>query len=206
MSLLSLCAVSFEYSSDCRLFEAVSFSINPSDRLAVVGPNGAGKTTLLQLIAGVLDPVAGTIVRRRPLRIAIADQEVAASVATPLFDFVFEAQPALASLRASILALEQHLDDPAAANDYAARIDEYQQAGGYSAEASVTRILAGLGYSGSTLARDIGTLSGGERTRATLARALATDADLLILDEPTNHLDTSAREWLENELSARPTA
>jgi len=112
----------------------------------------------------------------------------------------------LAQIRAELRELEQRLSDPASASEYAVRINEYQQSGGFLAEGSITRTLSGLGYSPQDLDRDVQSLSGGERTRAALARALSMDAELLVLDEPTNHLDIAAREWLEASLAARSTA
>jgi ATP-binding cassette subfamily F protein 3 len=202
MSLLALSELSFEYPSSPVLFENVSFSVNPADRVAVVGPNGSGKSTLLRLIAGNLEPSRGRIIRQRTLRIAVADQEISAGFRQTLFDFVFDALPSLAQLRAGIRELEQNLSDPASASEYASRIDEYQERGGFLAEAGVARTLGGLGYSRQDLDRNVQSLSGGERTRAGLARALSTEADLLILDEPTNHLDIAAREWLESSLAS----
>ena len=135
MSLLALSELSFEYLSGPVLFENVSFSVNPADRVAVVGPNGSGKSTLLQLIAGNLEPSHGRIIRQRTLRIAVADQEVPAELRQTLFEFVFSALPSLAQLRAGIRELEQHLADPSSAGEYASRIDEYQERGGFLAEA-----------------------------------------------------------------------
>lgn len=206
MSLLALSELAFEYVSGPVLFENVSFSIDPGDRLAVVGPNGSGKSTLLRLIAGSLEPAGGRIIRQRTLRIAVADQELPAVPRQTLFDLVFSALPSLAELRAGIGELEQRLSDPAIAAEYAGRISEYQERGGFLAEAGVTRTLSGLGYSPRDFDRDVQSLSGGERTRAGLARALSMEADLLILDEPTNHLDMAAREWLEASLASRGTA
>lgn len=206
MSLLSLCDISFEYSSASRLFEGVTFSVNPLDRVAIVGPNGAGKTTLLRLISGTLEPVGGRIVRRSPLRLATADQEIHAGSSRFLFDFAFEAFGGLAVQRAAMHEMESRLDDPACACEYSVRVNEYQEAGGFAAEAAVARTLSGLGYLQSDYDRDIRTLSGGERNRAALARALSARSDLLILDEPTNHLDIAAREWLEGELRSRPAS
>ncbi|SPE22402.1 ABC transporter related [Candidatus Sulfopaludibacter sp. SbA3] len=206
MSLLALSELSFEYPSGPVLFENVSFSLNPSDRLAIVGPNGSGKSTLLRLIAGDLEPTRGRIIRQRTLRIAVADQEVPTGLRQSLFDFVFGALPSLAQLRAHLQELEQRLADPSSAAEYASRINEYQECGGFLAEAAVTRTLSGLGYSPPDLDRGVQSLSGGERTRAALARALSMEADLLVLDEPTNHLDIAAREWLETSLASRPAA
>jgi len=188
------------------LFENVSFSINPADRIAIVGPNGSGKSTLLRLIAGGLEPTRGRIVRQRGLRVAVADQDVSSAVPQTLFDFVFSALASLARLRAHIRELEQNLSDLSCADEYARLINDYQDHGGFLAEAAVARTLSGLGYSPRDLERDVQSLSGGERTRAGLARALSTEADLLVLDEPTNHLDIAARDWLEASLTSDPAA
>ena len=138
MSLLALSELSFEYPSGPVLFENVSFSVNPGDRVAVVGPNGSGKSTLLRLIAGNLEPARGQIIRHRTLAIAVADQEVPPGFRWNLFDFVFSAVSSLARLRASIRELEQHLSDPSSAGEYASQINEYQERGGFLAEARVT--------------------------------------------------------------------
>ncbi|HEV8037863.1 MAG TPA: ABC-F family ATP-binding cassette domain-containing protein [Bryobacteraceae bacterium] len=205
MSLLGVSELSFEYPSGPVLFENVSFPVNPADRVAIVGPNGSGKSTLLRLIAGDLAPTRGRIIRQRALRVAVADQEIQPGLHLTLFEFVFSALP-LAELRADLQQLEQRLSDPASASEYAARINEYQDQGGFLAEAAVTRTLSGLGYSEQDQDRDVQSLSGGERTRAALARALSLQADLLVLDEPTNHLDIAARGWLEASLASRAAA
>jgi len=205
MSLVSVSDVSFDYSGPV-LFEGVSFSVNPNDRVAIVGPNGAGKTTLLRLIAGQLQPARGTIVHRPDLTLAMSGQETAEHGGTTLFDFALCAVPPVARLRARIRDLENKLSDLSCANQYADRIGEYQEIGGFQAEAEVTRILTGLGFHRADLDRGLQSLSGGERTRAGLARALSMRPDLLILDEPTNHLDSAARDWLEANLASRTGA
>ena len=206
MSLLAVSGVSFAYACGSPLFEGASFSINPSDRIAIVGPNGAGKSTLLRLLAGDLEPSSGEMVRRDPLAVAVASQDIATAAASTLFDFVFDAVGPPAQLRNEIHRLESQLADPQYATEYATRIHEYGESGGYAAEAAVARILAGLGWPERDFNREIGTLSGGERARACLARALSFASDLLILDEPANHLDVAAREWLEGHLRSRQNA
>src|SRR5579871_6842742 len=206
MSLLSLCDVSFAYSCGPAVFAGASFSVNPADRIAVVGPNGAGKSTLLRLIAGELEPTGGQLIRRRPLVTAAADQGLLVGVTLTVFDFVFSALGPLAQLRTAMQKLEMGLSDEDSAFEYSGLISEYESQGGYLAEAAIVRILSGLGYAPEDFGRDIRTLSGGERSRATLARALSATSDLLILGEPTNHLDVAAREWLEMHLQSRNTA
>lgn len=206
MSLLSLSDVSFGYSSGPVLFEGLSFSIDPNERTAIVGPNGAGKSTLLQLLAGQLTPVRGTVARRRGLTIAIAEQDALPDARRTLFDYAFSIVPAMARLRERIGELESRLSELSCANRYAELVNQYEEGGGYAAEADLVRILSGLGFRSADFDRGITTLSGGERTRAALARALASRADLLILDEPSNHLDSGARQWLEQNLVSRTGA
>jgi ATPase subunit of ABC transporter with duplicated ATPase domains len=206
MSLLALSDVSFAYSSGYPLFEGASFSVNPTDRIAIVGPNGAGKSTLLHLLTGRLEPVRGEIIRRNPLIVSSVGQSVMIESASTLFDFVFDAVGAPAPLRKAIHELEGRLSDASCATEYATLINEYGECGGYTAEAAVARVLGGLGWQDHDFERPMRSLSGGERTRAALARALSLTSDLLILDEPTNHLDIAAREWLEDYLGNRQAA
>ena len=206
MSLLSLSNVSFGYACGATLFAGASFSIDPDDRVALAGPNGAGKSTLLGLIAGELDPISGEIARRRGLTIAAAGQETDLDVPRTLFEFTFAVRPVLAGLRNQIRHFEEQRSAAVSPIDYAALVNEYQKLSGYAAEADVERILSGLGFASSELSREVQSLSGGERMRAQLARALATPADLLILDEPTNHLDRQARDWLGDALRIRAGA
>lgn len=203
MSLVSVSEVAFQYTSGIPLFAGVTFSINPNDRIGVVGSNGAGKSTLLQLLCGRLTPTHGAIAIRRNLTISTAQQEVMDEADRTLFEFVFEARPTLASLRRQIHGLETNSLDPSSAIFYAHRVAEYEEIEGYAAEAATKRTLCSLGFRESELDIPLSRLSGGQRTRASIARALSSTADLLLLDEPTNHLDIYAREWLERELSSR---
>ena len=200
MSLLNVFGLSFRYPSTSELFRDATFAIEPGDCVAIVGANGAGKSTLLRILAGELEPGAGTIARRKDLRVAYAGQQGAAG-GSSLFDYVFSARPHLAGLRARLLCPQR--ESPC---DYAELVNEYEAAGGHAAEAHTERILGGLGFAPPEWELPPANLSGGQRTRAGLARALQAEADLLLLDEPTNHLDVSAREWLEEQLAARSGA
>jgi ATP-binding cassette subfamily F protein 3 len=197
MSLLNVSGLSFRYPSTIELFRDATFAIDEGDCLAVVGANGAGKSTLLDILRGELEPGGGSVARRKGLRVAHADQ-AGASGDRALFDYVFEARPHLAPLRARLLAPER--ETPCG---YAELVNEYEAAGGYAAEAATERILSGLGFAPTEWDLPPSSLSGGQRTRAGLARALHSNAELLLLDEPTNHLDIAAREWLEAQLAAR---
>ncbi|HWB97128.1 MAG TPA: ABC-F family ATP-binding cassette domain-containing protein [Bryobacteraceae bacterium] len=199
MSLLNVSGLAFAYPSTIELFCDATFAVDPSDRLALVGPNGAGKSTLLRILAGDLTASGGSIARRRDLRVASVSQEPSAGAARSLFEFVFEARPDLAALR-------RRLDEPASPEEYAELLDGYNTAGGYDAETATERILDGLGFTVEERDLPLDCMSGGQRTRAALARGLHAPADLLLLDEPTNHLDIAAREWLERQLAGRAGA
>jgi len=196
MSLLNVFDLSYRFPSTLELFREATFAVDPGDCLAVVGANGAGKSTLLHILAGDLEPVTGTIARRKDLQVAYAGQEANAG-ATALFDHVFSARPRIAEMRERLAH-----PDREAPSDFAELVNEYEAAGGYAAEAHTESILSGLGFSQSEWTLPLASLSGGQRTRAGLARALHSEAALLLLDEPTNHLDIPAREWLEAQLHA----
>ena len=196
MSLLNVSGLSFRYPSTVELFREATFAVDSGDCLAIVGANGAGKSTLLRILAADLEPGGGTIARRKGLRVAAADQQGAAGPGS-LFDYVFGARLQLARLRARLAAAGE---SPC---DYAELVNEYDAAGGYAAEAQTERILSGLGFTPGEWDLPPASLSGGQRTRAGLARALHSEADLLLLDEPTNHLDIAAREWLDDRLTGR---
>ena len=93
MSLLNVSGVAFRYPSTDFLFESVTLSIDPGDRIAIVGANGCGKSTLLGLLAGQLDPTRGALVRRRGLTIRMAEQEPHAEPGCSLFDYLVKGWP-----------------------------------------------------------------------------------------------------------------
>ena len=207
MSLIHLSAVDFRHDSQADwLFRNVSLDIAPGDRVSLVGPNGSGKTSLLRLLAGELQPVSGTLVRRGGLRVASVRQEVSAPPGELLQDFVLDADPELSSLRRECRALESRLDEEAAALRYGDLLAAYATAGGFLFEARAESVLDGLGFDARERALAMEQLSSGQRSRAELARLLLAPADLLLIDEPTNHLDTAAREWLERYLTSIDTA
>ena len=207
MSLLQASGLAFRHDSQADwLFRNVSFDIAPGDRVALVGPNGSGKTSLLRIVAGELQPIDGTLVRRSGLRLAYVRQEVSAPAGELLEDFVLDADSGLGSLRREWRSLETSLDDEAAALRYADLLTAYEAAGGYLFEARAASVLDGLGFDARERALEMGQLSSGQRSRAELARLLLSPADLLLIDEPTNHLDIEAREWLEGYLAGIDSA
>jgi ATP-binding cassette subfamily F protein 3 len=202
MTVLHVHRVAYAHPSQpLRLFENLTFDIQPGDRLAIVGPNGAGKTTLLRLLTGELAPTAGELVRRAGMCVGYVAQESQAPGDEPLAAYVFGTRPELLALRHQLTELEPQLHDEAVALAYAMVMDDFVTQGGFDLEAEVERVLDGLGFEPEARALPMASLSSGQRARAELARLLLAPADLLLLDEPTNHLDGEARTWLEGYLA-----
>ncbi len=204
MSILRMTGVSREVGT-LVILDAIDASIALGDRIGLVGPNGAGKTTLLRLAAGRDEPDRGEVHRKRGLTLGLLAQEAH-------FDAAFMAS---ADLRQAVRTGASHLDRMAerlaafelegrvTERGYAELQHEYEVLGGYTLDQRVDTALSGLGFARDEWTKPPSALSGGEQTRASLARLVIADPDLLLLDEPTNHLDLDALEWLEDHLRRR---
>jgi len=186
------------------LFDGVSFKVERRDRLALAGPNGAGKTTLLRALAGELSLEGGEIAWEKGSRVALHDQRPPAGSGEPLRDYVLAGTADLAAVERELRELERAMaggaHDPQTLARYGAAQARLEHAGGYDWRERATSVVRGLGFTDADLDRPLVSFSGGELTRASLARALASQPDLLLLDEPTNHLDIESIEWLEELL------
>jgi ATP-binding cassette subfamily F protein 3 len=192
------------------LFDGVSFSVERRDRVALSGPNGAGKTTLLRILAGETDKQGGQLAFEKGTRVALHDQRPPVERELTLREYVLSGARDLVSLEEELTELEQAMargvHDQATMNRYAEAQARLEHAGGYGWRDHATSVVRGLGFADESLDRPLRTFSGGELTRASLARALGGDPDLLLLDEPTNHLDVASLEWLERELQSLDAA
>src|ERR1700751_2494499 len=188
------------------LFEGVSFSVERGDRLALSGPNGAGKTTLLRMLAGERELPGGELALAKGTRIALHDQRPPLDRGLTLGDYALSGARDLIATEEELTALEQAMaagdPGPATLRRYSEAQARLEHAGGYRWRDRAAGTLRGLGFSDDDLGRPLDTFSGGELTRASLARALAGDPDLLLLDEPTNHLDVANLEWLGTTLAS----
>jgi ATP-binding cassette subfamily F protein 3 len=186
------------------LFDGVSFKVERRDRLALAGPNGAGKTTLLRALAGEVSLEGGDLAWEKGARVALHDQRPPAQSSRPLRDYVLAGTADLAAVEEELRALERRMaggeHDPATLRRYAEAQARLEHAGGYDWRDRAASVVRGLGFTDADLDRPLATFSGGELTRASLARTLASQPDLLLLDEPTNHLDIESLEWLEEML------
>jgi ATP-binding cassette, subfamily F, member 3 len=186
------------------LMKGVSFKLERRDRLTIAGRNGAGKTTLLRMLAGETSIDGGELVFQKGVRIALHDQRPPRDQAITLRDYVLSACKEQLALEEELSRLEVAMaeGDEAAMGRYADVYAKFEAAGGYGWRDRADNYLHGLGFADEALDRKLDTFSGGQLTRASLARALAVEADLLLLDEPTNHLDIESLEWLEQTLTS----
>jgi ATP-binding cassette, subfamily F, member 3 len=192
------------------LFEGVSFAVDRRQRLALSGPNGAGKTTLLRMLVGESEIHGGELAFAKGTRIALHDQRPPLDRGLSLREYALTGARDLVATEEELHRLEQAMAGGDSSATTLARYAEAQarleHAGGYTWRDRAAAVLRGLGFAEHDLDRPLETFSGGEITRASLARALAGDPDLLLLDEPTNHLDVENLEWLEQELQSLDAA
>ncbi|MCD6290718.1 MAG: ABC-F family ATP-binding cassette domain-containing protein, partial [Anaerolineae bacterium] len=206
MSLLVASDLAKSYGA-LDVFDGVNVRIEHGDRIGLVGANGQGKTTLLKLLAGLEPPTGGTVTLARALRIGYLPQNPPQADNRTLYESLLDVFQPLRAQGEALRALERRMEqthDKTQLEQLLARYGELQArfelAGGYEYETRTRQVLSGLGFDRSEYDKPLAHLSGGQRTRALLARLLLEEPDLLLLDEPTNHLDLQAVEWLEETL------
>ncbi len=209
MSVISLDAVRMAYGGQ-DVLTGVTAELPKRARAGIVGPNGGGKSTLLRLIAGLDQPTGGRIaLARDALAVYVAQEPHVDPVASVYGDAlqVFTLLRELERRMTEAAALLSEATGAAAGHaqhEYGRLHHEFEARGGYTYEADVRRVLTGLGLPEPFWSRRAVGLSGGERARLALARALLQTPDILLLDEPTNHLDLTALAWLEDMLISWP--
>jgi ATP-binding cassette, subfamily F, member 3 len=184
------------------LLRGVSFKLERRERMTIAGRNGAGKTTLLRMLSGETSIDGGELVLAKGTRLALHDQRPPRERDLSLRDYVLTGSREPMELEAELERLEHAMadGDETAMNRYAGVQARFEAAGGYGWRERARSVVHGLGFVDDDLGRALRTFSGGQLTRASLARSLAAQPDLLLLDEPTNHLDIESLEWLEQTL------
>ncbi|MCD8132676.1 MAG: ABC-F type ribosomal protection protein [Clostridiales bacterium] len=184
----------------------VSFHVEENEKVAVVGINGAGKSTLLKIIMHELEPDEGTVTLAKDADIGYLAQHQEMQGTKSIYEEVLEAKRDLIEMEMRIRTMEERMQSLTGAevepfmDSYHRLLHEYDARGGYSYVSEVTGVLKGLGFSEREFDKPCGALSGGQKTRVSLARLLVTHPDIILLDEPTNHLDIESIRWLETFL------
>jgi ATP-binding cassette subfamily F protein uup len=196
-AILSAIDLDVRYSTQTVLDHA-SLAINEGERIGLVGRNGTGKSTFLRIVAGEADADSGQVVRRRELVSGYLPQSFQLDEAATVEENIRSgAQAALALIE----EYEQSPHDDTRAGELLDRINHLD---GWNIDYRIKSLMSHLGAPPAE--RTVSGLSGGEKRRVALARALLSRPDLLILDEPTNHLDTESIQWLEDFLAHAPGA
>lgn len=194
------------------VIQDITLEIKAGERVGIVGPNGAGKTTLFKLLAGIESPDSGELFRAKGTVWAYLPQ-------TPQYPAEWTGEDVVASAFADVMKLQEQMreleqqmgllyENEQELNRLMLRYQKLQEAfeqlDGYQWETKMSQVTQGLGVSAELLATPFAQLSGGEKTKAGLAKLLCQQSDVLLLDEPTNHLDVESMEWLEEFLKNYP--
>jgi ATP-binding cassette subfamily F protein 3 len=207
MSIVVLSNIRKEFIEDVPLFRDVSLAVGAGEKAALIGANGTGKTTLLRMIAGLETPDGGSIWLHPHVTVGYLAQDADLPEAETALIAVSRVTAELRAAAEELAQLEMSNVQCPMSNEkeFHARFvqahDRFEHLGGYEFERRAAEMLCHLGFKVDELQKPVRVLSGGQKTRAALARLLLTEPDLLLLDEPTNHLDIAACEWLQEFLN-----
>lgn len=190
-----------------EVLRSVTFSLQKGEKMGLVGVNGCGKTTLMRIIAGEMQPDGGTIHRNKDLRVGYLAQLDDIPLTDTVWGALLKVFEPIRVMERRMAEIEKLLEsaDPETAlrlsGEYQRLTESYNAQQGYAYEGEILRVLNGLGLKPEMHQRQVSTLSGGERTRLSLAKLLLQKPDIILMDEPTNHLDLEAIEWLQDYLT-----
>ena len=203
MPLISAQKLSKSFGAE-DIFSELTLSIPRGAKIGLVGPNGSGKSTLLQILMGIIPSDSGTVQRAKKMTIGYLPQNFEAEFEKSPYQECLSVFSDLILMKGKLNQMEQDLANGNNVSEllssYGNLQNTFESRGGYVFETRIHQVLQGLGFSKSEENRPWYQLSGGQKTRAYLAKILLMNPDLLILDEPTNHLDINAIEWLESFL------
>ena len=180
------------------ILKNITFSLNEGDKLGIIGVNGAGKTSLFSIIAGETVPTGGNVFISKGKKIGYLHQNAVVDSDRTIYE---EALLSFGELIAMEKELEELAKDENNGIRYASLHERFTESGGYEYKGRTKGTLKSLGIPEEMWGEKVAVLSGGQKTRLSLACILLRDPDILMLDEPTNHLDVDAMFWLENYLS-----
>lgn len=193
-----------KYYGDRLILSDLTFDIQPGEKVAILGPNGAGKTTLLHILAGRLDYDGGHVSIGAGRTVGMIDQMPDYPDGVTVEDVLRSAFRDADAVKHEMEALEAGMaarpEDESLLRRYGALQQRLDALGGYNRDFEVDKVCNGLDIPPARRAQPVNQLSGGEKTRANLARIILEQTDILLLDEPTNHLDMDAVRWLGDYL------
>ncbi len=193
-----------------EVLKDITFSLQKGEKMGLVGVNGCGKTTLMRMISGEDSPDGGAIHRNKDLRVGYLAQVDDIALTDTVWGALLRVFEPVIAMERRLRELEDEMaevsgDDPDKAlrlsGEYQRLMEQFDHLEGYAYEGEMQGVLAGLGLSQDMYDREVATLSGGERTRLSLAKLLLQKPDIILMDEPTNHLDLAAIEWLQSYLT-----
>ncbi len=175
------------------ILDKASLSVHEADRIGLIGRNGAGKSTFLKIIAGLMHPDTGEVTKKKELTISYLSQDFTLDETVSVWDNI------LSGAEYEIELVKKYEEMPFDSPERHSLEETINRLDAWNIEKRIDHLIKTLGAPDKN--RDVKNLSGGEKRRVALCRALISNPDLLILDEPTNHLDTQSIEWIENFLS-----
>ncbi|MBQ6036824.1 MAG: ABC-F family ATP-binding cassette domain-containing protein [Lachnospiraceae bacterium] len=205
--ILSVNHITKAYLLDTVIKDA-AFHIEEHEKAVLVGLNGAGKSTLFKIIAGLETPDSGEVIFSKGASFGYLSQHSDLISDANVFDEVLSIRKDVLDLEHEMERLEAEMaeesmkgrDISALLKRHASLQERFEQNNGYAIKSEVTGVLKGLGFQQEEFTQSVSSLSGGEKTRLSLAKLLLIKPDILLLDEPTNHLDIHVISWLENYL------
>lgn len=208
MPLVSFHNLSIYYGA-VRILHDISWGIDAGRHVGLIGANGAGKSTLLKLLTGALSPDEGSISRQNDIAVGYLTQDPHFTSGNTVLAEAIQGLDRIHKLEEQLRKMEQAMEAAQADAEEAERLllrygrlqEKYEQEGGYAYHHRAEAVLHGLGFSDADLSQQVDVLSGGQKTRLSLAKLLLSEADLLLLDEPESHLDMAATEWLERYIN-----
>lgn len=208
MSVLSCTNLEKTYVID-KILENINFNLEYGDRVGVIGLNGSGKTTLFNILSGNLEKDEGHIFLQRDVKIGYLKQHIKIESDKSIFEDCLEVFSSLQRMEERLRVLEQKIakkstEDPEilekVMDDYGNLLEKFTSLNGYGYKSDIRGVLIGLGFNEEDFHKNVNLLSGGQKSRVSLAKLLLENPDVLLLDEPTNHLDIEAISWLEKFL------
>lgn len=184
------------------IFSSLSFDVKNDEKIGLVGVNGAGKTSLFKIITGEYTPDSGAVFISKDVKVGYMEQHTCSVLGRSVYDELISVFDNLQKIEKKLdetnHLLEQGIDIDSNILLQSRLQDEFEQGGGLTYKSRTRSALLGLGFSEKDFSVSTQKLSGGQRSKLTLAKLLLSDSDILLLDEPTNHLDISSVEWLED--------